>query len=99
MIYQQRFTPSPELGAEDNKINKTQPPLLGSRDADLPSTNGTILGHAKEQSKRVYVKQATLAPILEQRKGLTELHIQMYFEGAQFRRVVGKMVRKKNQSF
>lgn len=33
------------------------------------------------------------------RKGPTKLHIQMYFEGAQFRRLVGKMVWKKNQSF
>ena len=56
MIYQQRFTPSPELGTEDNKINETQPLLLGSSDPVLPSTNGTILGHARDQSKRVYVK-------------------------------------------
>ena len=68
MIYQQRFTPSPELGTEDKKINETQPLLLGSSDPVLPSINGTTLGHSKEQSKRVYVKQATLLPILEQRK-------------------------------
>lgn len=56
MIHQQRFTPSPELGTEDNKINETQPLFLGSSDPVLPSIHGTTLGHSKEQSKRVYVK-------------------------------------------
>ena len=42
--------------------------VFESSDADLPSVNNSIRGHAKHQPKRIYLRWATLPPILDQSK-------------------------------